>query len=189
MQFSRDWLAQYVEPGPIEELRALLTRSGSSVEHVTIEGSDALLDVDITGNRPDCMNHLGLAREIAVLRSVPLRPPEAAPRETTEKRRRRPRVVVAEARLCPRYSARVLEDVALGPSPDWLVRVSRRSACARSTTWSTSPTSCCGSWDSRSTRSTSTGSKRRPSWCVARRRGRSSALWTASTASCSRTTW
>ena len=38
MQFSRDWLAQYVEVGPVEELRALLTRSGSSVEHVDDRG-------------------------------------------------------------------------------------------------------------------------------------------------------
>ncbi|HEX2466217.1 MAG TPA: phenylalanine--tRNA ligase subunit beta [Thermoanaerobaculia bacterium] len=122
MQFSRDWLAQYVEVGPVDELRALLTRSGSSVEHVTIEGDDALLDVDITGNRPDCMNHVGLAREIAVLRGVPLRRPDAAPSESGAAASSLARVEVAEARLCPRYSARLLEDVRLGPSPDWLVR-------------------------------------------------------------------
>jgi phenylalanyl-tRNA synthetase beta chain len=122
MQFSRDWLAQYVEVGPLEEVRGLLTRSGSSVEHVEAHGEDVLLDVDITGNRPDCMNHVGLAREVAVLRSVPLRRPEATPKENGAAASSLARVVVAEPKLCPRYSARVLEDVRLGPSPDWLVR-------------------------------------------------------------------
>ena len=87
MQFSRDWLAQYVEVGPVEELRALLTRSGSSVEHVTMEGDDALLDVDITGNRPDCMNHSGSrARSPCCAVSICAVPPAAA-----RKRRGRPR--------------------------------------------------------------------------------------------------
>jgi phenylalanyl-tRNA synthetase beta chain len=122
MQFSRDWLAQYVEMDPVEEVRALLTRSGSSVEHVEVVGDDALLDVDITGNRPDCMNHIGLAREIAVLRGVPLRRPSEPPPESGAPASALARVIVAEPKLCPRYSARVLEDVKLGPSPDWLVR-------------------------------------------------------------------
>ena len=122
MQFSRDWLAEYVETGPLDEMRALLTRSGSSVEHVEAHGDDALLDVDITGNRPDCMNHVGLAREISVLRGVPLRRPDAPPPESGAAASSLARALVAEAKLCPRYSARVLEDVRLGPSPDWLVR-------------------------------------------------------------------
>jgi phenylalanyl-tRNA synthetase beta chain len=122
MQFSREWLGQYVETGPVEELRALLTRSGSSVEHVEAAGDDALLDVDITGNRPDCMNHVGLAREIAVLRGTALRRPDAPPPESGAAASSLARVVVHEAKLCPRYSARVLEDVRVGPSPAWLVR-------------------------------------------------------------------
>jgi phenylalanyl-tRNA synthetase beta chain len=122
MQFSRDWLAEYVELEPVEELAARLTASGSSVEHVVPAGDDALLDVDVTGNRPDCMNHIGLAREIAVLRGVDLELPGTAPPETGDAVSGLARVVVTEAKLCPRYSARVLEGVRLGPSPDWLRR-------------------------------------------------------------------
>jgi phenylalanyl-tRNA synthetase beta chain len=125
MQFSRDWLAEYVELEPVEELAARLTASGSSVEHTTPAGDgsgDTLLDVDVTGNRPDCMNHVGLAREIAVLRGVPLELPAARPPETGAAASALARVVVAETRLCPRYSARVLEGVRVGPSPEWLRR-------------------------------------------------------------------
>ncbi|HVR29715.1 MAG TPA: phenylalanine--tRNA ligase subunit beta [Thermoanaerobaculia bacterium] len=120
MQFSRDWLAQYVELGPVEALAARLTASGSSVEHVTASGDDLILDVDVTGNRPDCMNHLGLAREIAVLRGVALEPPRAEPREEPPTAASLAQVVVVEPAHCPRYSARVLEGVKVGPSPGWL---------------------------------------------------------------------
>ena len=122
MQFSREWLAEYVELPPLDALVARLTASGSSVEHVTVAGDDAILDVDITGNRPDCMNHVGLAREIAVLGGVPLRPPRAEPPEAPPEASSFAQVIVVEPRLCPRYSARVLETVKVGPSPSWLAR-------------------------------------------------------------------
>jgi phenylalanyl-tRNA synthetase beta chain len=131
MQFSRDWLAQYVELEPLEVLAARLTAAGSSVEHVTESGDDAVLDVDVTGNRPDCMNHLGLAREIAVLRGVPLAPPRAEPPQTGPEATSLARVRVDEPGLCPRYSARVLEGVRVAPSPDWL-RARLESIGARS---------------------------------------------------------
>jgi phenylalanyl-tRNA synthetase beta chain len=120
MQFSRDWLAEYVELPPVDQLAARLTAAGFSVEHVEEQGADALLDIDVTGNRPDAMNHLGLAREIATLQGVALRPPTVQPTESAPAASSLARVAVCDGKLCPRYSARVLERVRLGPSPDWL---------------------------------------------------------------------
>src|SRR4028119_1187423 len=81
MIFSRNWLADYVDlPDDVQELTRRLTFAGHAVEGVEEKGGDVLLDIDVTTNRPDCMNHLGLAREIAVLLDRPLRLPERSPR-------------------------------------------------------------------------------------------------------------
>src|SRR4028118_1535602 len=80
MIFSRNWLADYVDlPDDVQELTRRLTFAGHAVEGVEEKGGDVLLDIDVTTNRPACMNHLGLAREIAVLLDRPLRPPARAP--------------------------------------------------------------------------------------------------------------
>src|SRR4051812_50045173 len=89
MLFSLDWLRAYVDlPESPEEIAQRLPFAGFSVEGV-VEGrddreGDVVLDIDITTNRPDAMNHLGLARELAVLYGRPLRPPEPALREAAE---------------------------------------------------------------------------------------------------------
>jgi len=79
MLFSRDWLARYVSlPEPPREVARRLTLAGLAVEGVDESDDDAILDVDVTTNRPDCMNHLGLSRELAVLFDRQLRPPSFA---------------------------------------------------------------------------------------------------------------
>ena len=68
MLFSTRWLGEYVDiPEGVPELARRLTAAGHNVDSIEPKGDDVLLDVEITTNRPDCMNHLGLAREIAVL--------------------------------------------------------------------------------------------------------------------------
>src|SRR4028118_1817112 len=85
MIFSRNWLADYVDlPDDVQELTRRLTFAGHAVEGVEAKGGDVLLDIDVTTNRPDCLNHPGPAREIAVLLDRPLRLPESSPRERNE---------------------------------------------------------------------------------------------------------
>ena len=79
-----------------------------------------MLDVDVTTNRPDAMNHFGLAREVAAIYGLPLRRPAAAPVETAERTADAIRVIVEDAEGCPRFAARVVRDVRVGPSPEWL---------------------------------------------------------------------
>lgn len=133
MLFSRDWLAEYVELPPevdgadgAAELATRLTAAGMAVETVEAQGGDVVLDVDVTTNRTDAMNHLGLAREAAVVFDRPLRPPGAFAGEPIAEAAT---PVAAAARLtiddpvgCPRYVARVVRGVKIGPSPEWLAR-------------------------------------------------------------------
>jgi phenylalanyl-tRNA synthetase beta chain len=121
MLFSTRWLAEYVDlPKDPEDLIRRLTAAGHAVEGTERKGDDLLLDVEVTTNRPDCMNHLGLAREIAVLYGRPLRFPEIAPSEAAERVEDAAAVEVEEEIFCPRFVARVVRGVEIKESPSWL---------------------------------------------------------------------
>lgn len=121
MLFSRNWLNDYVElPADVRELARRLTSVGLAVEGIEEKDGDAILDIDVTTNRPDCMNHFGLAREVAVVYERPLRKPPAAPAEAAESIEGVARVDVEDPEGCPRYAARVVRGVRVGPSPGWL---------------------------------------------------------------------
>ncbi len=85
--------------------------------------SDTVLDLEITPNRPDCMSMLGMAREIGAIfdTNVTFEPPtlvEKGSKTASEL----VDVTIEDADRCPRYTARVIENVKIGPSPDWLVQ-------------------------------------------------------------------
>jgi phenylalanyl-tRNA synthetase beta chain len=123
MIFSREWLGQYVElPDDAAELAGRLTAAGMAVEHVEERDGDVLFDVDVTTNRPDAMNHLGLAREVAVLYGRDLRPPGAALAESGDPVEGAVRVDIEDPAGCPRYVARLVRGVRVGESPEWLKR-------------------------------------------------------------------
>jgi phenylalanyl-tRNA synthetase beta chain len=121
MRFSCEWLCQYVDLPEVEELARRLTAAGLNVELVESFGDDTVLDIDITTNRPDCMNHLGLAREVTVLFDRPLKKP------AVDLPDREPELGVAAVRIedavgCPRYVGLVVQGVRVGLSPEWLTR-------------------------------------------------------------------
>jgi phenylalanyl-tRNA synthetase beta chain len=122
MELSFNWLSQYVDHGAsVAEVAERLTAAGLAVEGMEERGGDYLLDVDVTTNRPDCMNHLGLAREVAVLFDKPLLVPEAEPEELAKSTADEVTVKLEDPVGCPRYVARLVEGVEVGPSPEWLV--------------------------------------------------------------------
>jgi len=82
-----------------------------------MSGGDSVLDVEITSNRPDCMSVIGLAREIAAARHTRLK---AARPLTASQSGSLPSVTIENPADCPRYMARVVRGVKIGPSPDWL---------------------------------------------------------------------
>jgi len=122
MKFSYSWIAAYL-PGPAPDPKMLgerLTAVGFIVEGVEGTGTKTVYTVEITANRPDGMNHRGLAREAAVaLDRAFAEPGGGLPlREGETPADARVRVVVEEPELCSRYSARVLEGARVGPASD-----------------------------------------------------------------------
>jgi len=81
--------------------------------------ADPVIDVEITSNRTDCMCVIGLAREVASARGTALKPPTPLRADGPGPL---PDVTVESAADCPRYMARVVKGVKIGPSPDWLRR-------------------------------------------------------------------
>jgi len=81
---------------------------------------DVIFDLDITGNRPDALSILGVARDVAILYELPLTIPPAGVTENGPEIGTLASVTIHDARGCPRYLARVIENVTLGPSPWWV---------------------------------------------------------------------
>ncbi len=79
-----------------------------------------MLDAEVTANRPDCLGHLGIAREVAAIYRLPLKPLHPKLKESAEKVADATRVEIAAPELCGRFTARVLRGVKVQPSPDWL---------------------------------------------------------------------
>jgi len=91
-------------------------------EHLGRAGSDVVYDLEVTPNRPDLNSVIGIAREIAALTGNPLRLPVISNQcsVASEEVSKFVAVKLQEPELCPRYTARVVTGVKVGPSPDWL---------------------------------------------------------------------
>src|ERR1700722_7236470 len=123
MIVSWEWLREYVPlRGSLEGAVRRLTMAGLKVESQTAAGSDWAVDVEVTSNRPDCLGHLGIARELSVLFGQPLKIPDANAAASLAKTSEAMSVVVESPELCPQYSARRIRGVKVGPSPAWLSR-------------------------------------------------------------------
>jgi phenylalanyl-tRNA synthetase beta chain len=81
---------------------------------------DRTLEISVTPNRGDCLSVLGIAREVAALFGIPLLPPVINLRETGPQVQDLAAVTIEDPDLCPRYAARVVQNVAIKPSPFWL---------------------------------------------------------------------
>ena len=82
--------------------------------------SDHVLDIDLTPNRPDCLSLIGVAREIAAFSDQALTLPDVSTDDDGQAIAAKTSVIIQDPDLCPRYAARLIEDVSVGPSPDWL---------------------------------------------------------------------
>lgn len=121
MLVSWSWLKEYValDVTP-EEFTRRLMMAGLNHESTEQVGDDLAIDLEVTSNRPDCLGHLGIAREAAVLFGRELKLPQAAPKEGATRVSALTQVTVRCPELCPRYTARVIRGVKVGASPAWL---------------------------------------------------------------------
>ncbi|MEM9351379.1 MAG: phenylalanine--tRNA ligase subunit beta [Planctomycetota bacterium] len=121
MIVSEKWLADYVDLSmPQEELTDRLTISGLNLEGLEEVGGDTAIDLEVTSNRPDCLGHVGVAREVAVLFGSELKKPDPQPKATGAAIDSLASVELKSPELCPRYTARLIRGVKVGPSPEWL---------------------------------------------------------------------
>jgi phenylalanyl-tRNA synthetase beta chain len=124
MRFSHAWLADYVDlPADPREIGRRLTAAGLPLEGLEGEPAEpggVVYDLDVVSNRPDCMNHLGVARELAVIHGVPLRRPASGLKAEGPATSEHVSVEIEAPDLCRRYAARCVLGVRVGPSPAWL---------------------------------------------------------------------
>jgi phenylalanyl-tRNA synthetase beta chain len=123
MLISYEWLKELTDTklSP-QELRERLTMVGLAIDAVEEHGSDAVLDVEVPSNRPDCLSHVGIAREVAVIEKGWLQLPASKPLKTEGRSASLTSVEIKDPDLCPRYAARLVRGVKIGPSPDWLAK-------------------------------------------------------------------
>ena len=123
MLVSWNWLKDYVQldmkPGELEHRLAM---AGLNHENTEPVADDLAIDLEVTSNRPDCLGHIGVAREIAVLWDQAVTIPAAcSPQEKSPAADPCP-VRIECPTLCYRYTARVVRGAKVGPSPNWLVQ-------------------------------------------------------------------
>jgi phenylalanyl-tRNA synthetase beta chain len=141
---SEGMLCSPIELGLGQDASGLLilspeTKVGAPIADLFPE--DAILDVEITPNRGDLLSHFGLAREIAALTGSSFRPDRSAVEESREKTERKAAgsldfarddgVKITATRECPFFSLRKIDNVKVGPSPQWL-RAKIESVAVRS---------------------------------------------------------
>jgi phenylalanyl-tRNA synthetase beta chain len=114
VKIVHEWLSDLVDvPDDVEVVAREISLRGFEVASV----ENGVIDFEITANRPDCLSHLGIAREASVIWNTPLKVKHALQVETGAA----VPVSIEAADLCPRYAAQLF-DVTVGDSPDWLRR-------------------------------------------------------------------
>jgi len=121
MRVPLGWLRELVPvPFPADELNVRLTMIGFEVEEVLEVDGQTVFETHVNSNRGDALSMVGIAREVAALsRSHVVHPPVCV-QESGPDIHTLAKVVVEAPDLCPRYVARVIQGVTIGPSPEWV---------------------------------------------------------------------
>lgn len=129
MNISYNWLRELIDINlSVDEIGPALTRVGLAVEGIHPFKDDFVLDIDLTSNRPDCLSHLGVARELGVItgKNLTAEMPSRGDAEIIDApfpSILAPDIVkIEDADLCHRFTARIIRNVKIGPSPEWLVQ-------------------------------------------------------------------
>ncbi len=130
MNISYNWLKELIDIDlSPEETARELTRVGLAIEGIHPHEDDFVLDIDLTSNRPDCLSHLGVARELRVITGKDLLAHEQSSEEEVFAVDAVPFpavlapdvVKIEDLELCYRFTARIIRGVKIRPSPEWLV--------------------------------------------------------------------
>jgi len=121
MKIVYDWLREFVDvKASAPELRSRLSLAGVAIDSIEESPAGPVLDAEVTANRPDCLGHYGMAREVAAVYRLPVKTLDPKLKESGEKVAETTSVAIESPELCGRYTARVLRGVKVQPSPQWL---------------------------------------------------------------------
>src|SRR5690349_15751802 len=116
MKFSPNWIREFVELTVDDRrLAEALTDVGIGVEGILGSGADTVFEVEIGTNRPDAMNHYGVAREASAIYDTPLK--NIAPKLPQTTGSETYPIEIQDDHGCARFTARILRDVTIKPSP------------------------------------------------------------------------
>ena len=123
MRILLSWLREFVDlPESPPDIAHALTMAGLMAESIVEEQGETILEMDITTNRPDALNHVGVARELSAVFGRPVRRPEIRFQEDARPAASAASIDIADPDLCARYTGRVALNVQVAPSPDWMRR-------------------------------------------------------------------
>src|SRR5712664_4183809 len=121
MKVVYNWLKDFVDVAATpQELASRLALSGTNIGGVENGAHGAVIEAEVSSNRPDCLGHYGIAREVAAIYKLPLKHVSPKPAETAPKASDAVKVEIQSPELCGRFTARVIRSVKIQPSPKWL---------------------------------------------------------------------
>jgi phenylalanyl-tRNA synthetase beta chain len=122
MKIVYNWLKDFVEVKTApDELASRLALSGTNIGGIEKGPHGAVIDAEVSSNRPDCLGHYGIAREISAIYKLPLKPVTPKPKESTAATAAdTAHVEIQSPELCGRFTARVIRGAKIQPSPQWL---------------------------------------------------------------------
>ncbi|MBM3245290.1 MAG: phenylalanine--tRNA ligase subunit beta [Candidatus Omnitrophica bacterium] len=126
MKLTYNWLKDFVDIklGP-EELADKLTMAGIEVKSIEHKDGDFVFEIEITSNRPDWLSVIGIAREISAITNSKLKTQSSKLQlktKSSKKENRDLKILVEDKKDCPLYTAKIIKNVSVGPSPGWLKR-------------------------------------------------------------------
>jgi phenylalanyl-tRNA synthetase beta chain len=121
MKVLLSWLKDYVDIElSAQEVAEILSNRGFPYEGIEVLNNDAVIDVEVTSNRGDCLGYIGVARELAAATGKELKLPKVELEESSKPASEFASVEIREPQLCQRYTARIIDGVKVGPTPDWM---------------------------------------------------------------------
>jgi phenylalanyl-tRNA synthetase beta chain len=121
MMVVYNWLKEFVGvTASPAEVASRLALSGTNIGSVENGAHGSVIDAEVGSNRPDCLGHFGIARELGAVYRLPLKPLAPKPAENATKASGAVKVEIQSPELCGRFTARVIRGAKIQPSPKWL---------------------------------------------------------------------
>jgi len=130
MRFTYSWLKEYIDVKlKPKELAEKLTMAGLEIEAVSQADGEWVFEAEVTTNRPDWLNIIGIAREVAAITDEKMAATKAGQHSSASAgRAAQPKsaanciIQVLDKQSCPRYTGRIITGVKVAPSPEWLIK-------------------------------------------------------------------